>query len=145
MIVAAGLVMSAVLAGQVSASSAALGQRARCSKGKRRDLGYLGDNPERGRPLEGARCNSDIGMLPPLKLSCSSCTDGAPHSLRGRRHFDMPHPRSASASTIALMTAASAGVVPPSPPERTPSLFVGEGSSLSAVAKNGTVSTRGIA
>jgi hypothetical protein len=49
-------------------------------------------------------------------------------------------PSSASASTIALITAASAGVVPPSPPERTPSLFVGEGTSLSAVAKNGSVS-----
>src|SRR5690348_4458380 len=34
-------------------------------------------------------------------------------------------PSSASASTIALITAASAGVVPPSPPERTPSLLVG--------------------
>ena len=29
--------------------------------------------------------------------------------------------------------------------ERTPSLFVGEGTSLSAVAKNGSVSARGIA
>src|ERR1700732_2587986 len=33
-------------------------------------------------------------------------------------------PSSARASTIALITAANAGVVPPSPPERTPSRFV---------------------
>ena len=46
---------------------------------------------------------------------------------------------------MALITAASAGVVPPSPPERTPSRFVGAGTSLSAVAKNGSVSARGIA
>jgi hypothetical protein len=52
-------------------------------------------------------------------------------------------PNSASASTIALITAASAGVVPPSPPERTPSLFDGERTSLSAVAKKGSVSARG--
>ena len=36
-------------------------------------------------------------------------------------------PNSARASTIALITAANAGVVPPSPPERTPSRFVGDG------------------
>src|SRR5215469_16615616 len=54
-------------------------------------------------------------------------------------------PSPASASTIALITAASAGVVPPSPPERTPSLFVGDGTSLSAVDKKGSVSARGIA
>src|SRR5271166_3339951 len=54
-------------------------------------------------------------------------------------------PSSASASTIALITAASAGVVPPSPPERTPSLFVGAGTWLSSVASNGSVSARGIA
>ena len=44
-------------------------------------------------------------------------------------------PNSASASTIALITAASAGVVPPSPPERTPSRFDGEGTSLNVVSK----------
>jgi hypothetical protein len=53
-------------------------------------------------------------------------------------------PSSARASTIVLITAANAGVVPPSPPERTPSLFVGVGTSLSAVSKNGSVSARGI-
>jgi len=54
-------------------------------------------------------------------------------------------PNSLRASTIALITTASAGVVPPSPPERTPSRLVGEGTSLSAVLKCGKVSARGIA
>ena len=35
-------------------------------------------------------------------------------------------PSSLSASTMALITAASAGVVPPSPPERTPRRFDGD-------------------
>ena len=42
-----------------------------------------------------------------------------------------------SASTIALTITASAGVVPPSPPALMPSGLVGEGTSLSAVSKNG--------
>src|SRR5712671_6936448 len=54
-------------------------------------------------------------------------------------------PSSARASTIALITAANAGVVPPSPPERTPRRFEGDGTSLSAVFKGGKVSARGIA
>src|SRR5271166_1974043 len=54
-------------------------------------------------------------------------------------------PSSESASTMALMTPASAGVVPPSPPERTPSRLVGEGTSLSAVFSSGKMSARGIA
>jgi hypothetical protein len=57
----------------------------------------------------------------------------------------MVYPDWARASTIALITAADAGVVPPSPPERTPSLLVGVGTSLSAVERNGNVSARGIA
>src|SRR5215469_1165657 len=51
-------------------------------------------------------------------------------------------PNSPSASTIALMTAPSAGVVPPSPAGRMPSGCVGVGTSLSSVEKNGTVSAR---
>ena len=54
-------------------------------------------------------------------------------------------PNSASASTMALITAPSAGVTPPSPPERTPSGFVVDGISLISVANDGTVSARGIA
>src|SRR5215472_12874779 len=46
---------------------------------------------------------------------------------------------------MALMTAARAGVVPPSPPERTPSRFDGDGTSLNAVFSAGNVSARGIA
>ena len=46
---------------------------------------------------------------------------------------------------MALITAASAGVVPPSPPERTPSRFEGDGTSLSAVFNSGEASARGIA
>jgi len=54
-------------------------------------------------------------------------------------------PNSASASTIAFATAASAGVVPPSPPARMPSGFVGEGTSLSSVENGGKWSARGMA
>src|SRR5260370_451808 len=54
-------------------------------------------------------------------------------------------PNSASASTTALITAPSAGVVPPSPAGRMPSGCVGLGTSLSSVAKKGRVSARGIA
>jgi tripartite-type tricarboxylate transporter receptor subunit TctC len=54
-------------------------------------------------------------------------------------------PNSASASTIALTTAASAGVVPPSPPARMPSGCVVEGTSLSAVSNFGKQSALGIA
>ena len=46
---------------------------------------------------------------------------------------------------VTVITAANAGVVPPSPPERTPSLLVGVGTSLSAVERNGNLSARGIA
>src|SRR5579862_3602925 len=53
-------------------------------------------------------------------------------------------PKSESASTIALMTTPRAGVVPPSPAGRMPSGWVGDGTSESSVAKNGTVSARGI-
>src|SRR5262249_44343712 len=54
-------------------------------------------------------------------------------------------PNSASASTIALITTASAGVVPPSPAGRMPSGWVVEGTSLISVVKNGSMSARGIA
>src|SRR5205085_4081757 len=54
-------------------------------------------------------------------------------------------PNSRSASTTALMTAASAGVVPPSPPARTPSGLVGDGISINSVANEGKTSARGIA
>src|SRR5262249_17229435 len=46
-------------------------------------------------------------------------------------------PYSASASTSALTATASAGVVPPSPPPRTPRRLVGDGTSLIAVTKDG--------
>ena len=46
---------------------------------------------------------------------------------------------------MALMPAAKARVVPPSPPDRTPSRFNGDGTSLSAVFNSGKVSARGIA
>ena len=54
-------------------------------------------------------------------------------------------PSAESASTIALTTTASAGVVPPSPPERTPRRLEGEGTSLNAVVRCGNMSARGIA
>src|SRR5215467_14074421 len=54
-------------------------------------------------------------------------------------------PNSLSASTTALITAARAGVVPPSPPARTPSGLDGEGTSIRSVLKNGRLSDRGIA
>jgi hypothetical protein len=71
------------------------------------------------------------------RMACHTCSGVAGISI-------WRTPNWASASTMALITAASAGV-PPSPPERTPSLFVGVGTSLGAVAKNGSVSARGIA
>src|SRR5262249_24690743 len=52
-------------------------------------------------------------------------------------------PNSASASTTALTTAPSAGVVPPSPPPRNPSGFDVEGTSLSSVTNDGSASARG--
>src|ERR1700678_4521035 len=51
-------------------------------------------------------------------------------------------PNSLSASTIALMVTASAGVVPPSPAGRMPSGWVGVGTSLMPVSKNGNTSAR---
>src|SRR5262249_37259771 len=54
-------------------------------------------------------------------------------------------PNSLSASTTALMTTPSAGVVPPSPAGRMPSGCVGLGTSESSVSKNGTMSAFGIA
>jgi hypothetical protein len=56
----------------------------------------------------------------------------------------MAHPQLAERVDDSVITAASAGVVPPSPPERTPSRFVGAGTSQSAVTSNGSVSARGI-
>src|SRR5438034_19116 len=53
-------------------------------------------------------------------------------------------PKSASASTMALITAPSAGVVPPSPPPRRPSGFEVDGTSLISVANDGSASARGI-
>ena len=41
------------------------------------------------------------------------------------------------------MTTARAGVVPPSPPDRTPSRLVGDGTSLSAVINSGKSPARG--
>ena len=54
-------------------------------------------------------------------------------------------PRSASASTTALMITPSAGVMPPSPPPRKPSGWLVDGTSLSAVTKDGKSSARGMA
>jgi len=88
-----------------------------------------------------------LGHSPPHNLPAAAERSArmARHTRSGVAGISMCRtPRPASASTIALITAASAGVVPPSPPERTPSLFEGAGTSLSAVAKNGTVSARGI-
>ena len=48
-------------------------------------------------------------------------------------------PRSASASTTALMITPSAGVMPPSPPPRKPSGWLVDGTSLSAVTNDGKV------
>src|SRR5271167_2928009 len=114
--------------------------------------------------ISGGRAPATLGRLPE--------TLPAAHSARIARHAAIPNqpaaparaariarhtrsgvagismwrtPSSLSASTIALMTAASAGVVPPSPPERTPRRFVGDGTSLSAVFISGKVSARGIA
>jgi len=53
-------------------------------------------------------------------------------------------PNSASASSAALATAPSAPVVPPSPAPRTPSRFVGVGTSLISVVNDGKRSARGI-
>src|SRR5262249_7162842 len=54
-------------------------------------------------------------------------------------------PNSASASTTAFATAASAGVVPPSPPPRIPNGLLAEGTSLISVSNIGSWSARGIA
>src|SRR5262249_30882305 len=54
-------------------------------------------------------------------------------------------PKSRSASTTAFTTAPSAGVVPPSPPARTPSGLVGEATSISSVRNDGSPSARGMA
>src|SRR5205823_14517092 len=54
-------------------------------------------------------------------------------------------PNSLSASTIALMTTPSAGVVPPSPAGRMPSGCVGLGTSLNSVSKYGSQTAFGIA
>jgi hypothetical protein len=51
----------------------------------------------------------------------------------------------ASASTIALTTTASDGVVPPSPAGRMPSGCVAEGTSLMSVVNDGKSPARGIA
>src|SRR5207244_7257456 len=52
-------------------------------------------------------------------------------------------PSSHSASTIALVTAASAGVVPPSPPALMPSGLVGDSTSAISVRNEGSTSARG--
>ena len=54
-------------------------------------------------------------------------------------------PNSASASTIAFVTAASPGVIPPSLPPRMPSGFVVDGTSLISVSNDGSRSARGSA
>jgi uncharacterized Ntn-hydrolase superfamily protein len=54
-------------------------------------------------------------------------------------------PRWARASTTTLTTAPSAGVVPPSPPPRSPSGFEVDSTSLISVANDGSRSARGIA
>src|SRR5260221_9928443 len=51
---------------------------------------------------------------------------------------------SLSALTIALITAAGAGVVPPSPPAFMPSGFVGDRTSTISVVNDGKVSERGM-
>src|SRR5205807_3461477 len=51
-------------------------------------------------------------------------------------------PRSASASTIAFMTAAGAGVVPPSPPALMPKGLVGESTSTISLRSAGTSAAR---
>jgi len=63
--------------------------------------------------------------------------------LSGRSRCSTPN--SASASTTAFATAASAGVVPPSPPPRIPSGLVVEGISLISVSNIGSWSARGMA
>src|SRR6185369_8552409 len=54
-------------------------------------------------------------------------------------------PNSASASSTAFDTAASAGVVPPSPPPRMPSGWLAEGTSLISVSNIGSWSAGGMA
>ena len=54
-------------------------------------------------------------------------------------------PNSFSASTTALTTTASAGVLPPSPPARTPSGLLGESTSLISVMNGRRSSARGMA
>jgi hypothetical protein len=54
-------------------------------------------------------------------------------------------PNSDSASTMALTTAAGAGVVPPSPPPLAPIRLVFVGTSLWPTANSGKSSARGIA
>jgi hypothetical protein len=68
-----------------------------------------------------------------------------PHPLRGGRHVDVVDAVVRSASTRALMTAAGAGVMPPSPPPLMPRGFPAVGSSVSFTAKLGTSCARGSA
>ena len=53
-------------------------------------------------------------------------------------------PNSASASSMALMITASAGVVPPSPPALMPSGLVGDSTSAISVVNDGRLSERGM-
>ena len=80
-----------------------------------------------------------------LDLPRGSCSNIPPHPLRGRRHFDVAHSQVGEGVDDSVDHGSQRGCRTPSPPERTPSLFVGAGTSLNAVARNGTVSVRGIA
>src|SRR4029453_4556632 len=73
-----------------------------------------------------------------LRIACPTRSAGAGTSMCST-------PSSASASTIAFTTAPSAGVVPPSPPPRSPSGWDVEGTSLISVVNGGSIAARGIA
>src|SRR5205814_3770996 len=83
---------------------------------------------------EGCAHSSSIGL--PFARIARQTRSG----VAGSSMCSMP-----SASQIALMTVASAGVVPPSPPPRRPSGWLAAGTSLSSVMKNGSMSARGSA
>jgi hypothetical protein len=85
------------------------------------------------------------GQVKQILVSALRLLDRLPDALRRGRHLDVLDASSASASTIALTTAPSAGVVPPSPPPRSPRGCDVDGTSLISVVNDGSMSARGTA
>ena len=97
-------------------------------------------------PLHVASTTASAFALPsqgPCALAAAGGADGVPDALGRSRQLDVLDAE--LASTIALATAASPGVIPPSLPPRIPSGFVVDGTSLISVSNAGSRSARGIA